>query len=72
MRIWIGQQYRRTSENLKLGPISCDTPYLGNAIVEPFALVDSVSGNMTVDFEMTVYNRAWFGEKISVTFVVQK
>ena len=35
--------------------------------VAPFALTDSVQERMTVEFEMTAYDRVWFGEKTNVT-----
>jgi len=57
----------RTADGFGLGAISADTPYLGDATVAPFALVNSVQERMIVEFEMTAYDRAWFGEKISVT-----
>jgi hypothetical protein len=62
----------RTAENFNPGLISADTPYLGDAIIKPFVLIDSISGKMTVEFEMTAHKRAWFGEKISVTFSMLK
>ena len=57
----------RTADSSNPGPISADTPYLHDAVVSPFALIDSVTEKMTIELEMTAHDRAWFGEKISVT-----
>ncbi|MFC1717068.1 hypothetical protein ACFL6S_25595 [Candidatus Poribacteria bacterium] len=56
----------RTEKGFRFAPIPADTPYMGDATVAPFALIDSVQKRIAVEFEMTAYDRAWFGEKISV------
>jgi hypothetical protein len=57
----------RTEKGYKLGPIPADTPYLHDAVVAPFALAGSIRKRMSVELEMTAYDRAWFGEKVSIT-----
>lgn len=55
-------------------PIATDTPYLGDATVEPFVLLDRstvpdalAGGPVTVSFEMSSDGRAFFGERRTVT-----
>lgn len=49
-------------------PIAADTPYLKDAQIPPFTLIESVrQGPLTVSFEMTSSGRAHFGERRTVT-----
>jgi hypothetical protein len=48
-------------------PISEDVPSLGDAVIPEFTLADGVATETKVGFEVTAEDRAWFGEKLSVT-----
>lgn len=43
--------------------IARDTPYLGDAHVEPFVLVPALRADVQVSFEMQAKGRAYFGER---------
>lgn len=62
----------RTAKGINYAPIEENTSYLEDAVVSPFSLMDSISGKMEIEFEMTAFKRAWFGEKINVTLSVPK
>jgi len=49
------------------GAISANTPYLHDAGIPAFAIIESLKQEVTLDIEMTAFGRAWFGEKVRVT-----
>jgi hypothetical protein len=48
-------------------PIAADAPYLSDAEVLPFALVQALGGEQSVSFEMLAAGRVYFGERLTVT-----
>jgi hypothetical protein len=47
-------------------PTAADTPFLGDANVPEFVLIEKPEGEVTVSFEMTARGRAYFGERRTV------
>jgi len=48
-------------------PIPEDVPSLGDALIPKFTLTNRIAAETRVTFEMTAEDRAWFGERITVT-----
>jgi hypothetical protein len=48
-------------------PIGADTEFLRDAAVPEFTLLPAAAGETVVSFEMQARDRAWFGERRTVT-----
>ena len=53
-------------------PIAADTAFLGDAEVAEFVLIPAVHGQVKLSFEMMAADRAWFGEKRTLTVVAHE